>query len=91
MTGRPARGFSNRLMRELGPMSDVAPEFPLAAAAVMPLRAKAEARGSADFSALWTGQAAALGRELPARELLVKLSAEARREFERLGPQRRAQ
>src|SRR5947209_9125746 len=42
MTGRPARGFYNRLMRELGPISDIAPEFPLAAAAVAPLRAKAE-------------------------------------------------
>src|SRR5262249_38376959 len=31
MTGRPARGIINRLMREVGPISDVAPEFPLAA------------------------------------------------------------
>src|SRR5882757_8090831 len=29
-TGRPARGLVNRLMREVGPISDVAPEFPLA-------------------------------------------------------------
>src|SRR6516162_1476074 len=29
-TGRPARGIVNRLMREVGPMSDLAPEFPLA-------------------------------------------------------------
>src|SRR5262249_26474642 len=28
MTGRPARGIVNRVMREIGPMSDVAPEFP---------------------------------------------------------------
>src|SRR5207253_5570244 len=46
MTGRPARGFINRVMRELGPISDVAPEFPLAAGALVPLRAKAEAQGS---------------------------------------------
>src|SRR5262249_16852855 len=39
-TGRPARGIVNRLMREVGPISDIAPEFPLAAAAVAPLRAK---------------------------------------------------
>ena len=38
-TGRPARGIVNRLMRELGPMSDAAPPFPLAAAAIAPLRA----------------------------------------------------
>src|SRR5215469_13557289 len=30
-TGRPARGIVNRLVREVGPMSDLAPEFPFAA------------------------------------------------------------
>jgi nitronate monooxygenase len=49
MTGRPARGIVNRVMREIGPISDVAPEFPLAAGALAPLRAKAEAQGSGDF------------------------------------------
>ena len=67
MTGRPARGIINRLMREVGPMSDVAPEFPLAAGALAPLRAKAEAQGSGDFSPLWAGQAASLGRDMPRR------------------------
>src|SRR5690242_15863998 len=42
-SGRPARGIVNRLMREIGPLSPLAPAFPLAAAAVAPLRAKAEA------------------------------------------------
>ena len=84
MTGRPARGFYNRLMREFGPISDVAPEFPLAAAGVAPLRAKAEAQGSGDFSSLWSGQAAALGCEMPAGDLLAKLSAEAQQQFGRL-------
>jgi nitronate monooxygenase len=55
-TGRPSRGIVNRLMRELGPMDPAAPRFPLAAAAVAPLRAKAEAAGSGDFSPLWAGQ-----------------------------------
>ena len=55
-TGRPARGIVNRWMRELGPMSDLAPAFPLATSAVAPLRAKAEAAGSGDFSPLWAGQ-----------------------------------
>jgi nitronate monooxygenase len=85
MTGRPARGFYNRLMRELGPISDVAPEFPRAAAAVAPLRAKAEAESSGDFSPMWAGQGAALGRAMPARELLSKLAAEAGERFGRLG------
>jgi nitronate monooxygenase len=58
-SGRPARGIVNRFMRELGPLSASAPAFPLATAAVAPLRAGAEARGSTDFSPLWAGQHAA--------------------------------
>lgn len=76
MTGRPARGLYNRLMRELGAISE-APAFPLAGGAVAPLRAKAEAAGSDDFSPLWSGQSAALGIEMPARELVRKLATEA--------------
>jgi nitronate monooxygenase len=75
-TGRPARGIVNRLMREVGPMSTVAPEFPLAAAAVTPLRAKSEMAGSADFTPLWSGQAARLNRNLPAAELTKQLAEE---------------
>jgi nitronate monooxygenase len=77
MTGRPARGFVNRVMRDVGPISDVAPEFPLAAGALAPLRAKAEAQGSGDFTAMWAGQAASLGRAAPAGEITRQLAAEA--------------
>jgi nitronate monooxygenase len=77
MTGRPARGIINRVIRDLGPLSDVAPAFPLAAGALAPLRAKAEAQGSGDFSAMWAGQAASLGRALPASDVTHKLAAEA--------------
>jgi len=76
MTGRPARGLMNRLMRDFGPISE-APAFPLAAGAIAPLRAKAEAAGSGDFTPLWSGQAAALGVEMPARALVGKLAGEA--------------
>lgn len=55
-TGRPARGIVNRVMREFGPISPLAPAFPLATAALAPLRAAAEARGSGDYSPLWAGQ-----------------------------------
>src|SRR2546430_17709341 len=82
LTGRPARVFMNRIARELGPLASGVPSFPLPGAALAPLRAKAESQGSAGFSALYAGQAAALGRELPAGELTSKLAAEAR---ERLG------
>jgi nitronate monooxygenase len=76
-TGRPARGIVNRIIREIGPMSDLAPEFPLAAEAVAPMRSVAEASGSGDFSPLWAGQAVALGREMPASELTRQLGADA--------------
>jgi len=75
-TGRPARAIVNRIMREVGPMSDVVPDFPLAAASVAPLRTISETAGSADFSPFWSGQTARLGRELPAAELTKQLAAE---------------
>src|SRR5499425_324223 len=74
-TGRAARGIVNRLIREVGPISDVTPDFPIAAAALAPLRAKSETAGSLEFTPLWSGQAARLSRELPAAEL-TKLLAE---------------
>ncbi|MFN3351340.1 hypothetical protein [Pseudorhodoplanes sp.] len=67
----------NRLMRDLGPISE-APAFPLAAGAIAPLRARAEAAGSGDFTPLWSGQAAALGVEMTARALMEKRVREAK-------------
>jgi NAD(P)H-dependent flavin oxidoreductase YrpB (nitropropane dioxygenase family) len=64
----------NRVMRELGPICDLAPEFPLASAAMAPLRAKAEATGSGDFSPLWAGQNSSGCREIPAAELTQNLA-----------------
>jgi nitronate monooxygenase len=85
-SGRPARGIVNRLMREQGPISDVAPAFPLASAALAPLRAKAEKAGSGDFSPLWSGQAAALCRDMPAGELTQQIADEALAILTRLAP-----
>lgn len=68
-SGWPARGIVNRLMRDLGPMSSLAPAFPLAAGALAPLRAKAEAGGSGDFSPLWSGQNASGCKAIPAAQL----------------------
>jgi nitronate monooxygenase len=72
-TGRPARGIVNRLIREIGPMSSLAPQFPLATAAIAPLRSAAEAHGSGDFSPLWSGQNASGCREIFAAELTYGL------------------
>lgn len=74
-TGRPARGIVNRLMRERGPISIATPDFPLATAAIAPLRAIAESKGRDDFSPLWSGQNATGCREIPAAELTRQLAA----------------
>ena len=74
-TGRPARGIMNRLMHERGPLNDNAPAFPLAAAAIAPLRTKAEAMGSGDFSPLWAGQNVTGCQEIPAAELTRQLAS----------------
>jgi nitronate monooxygenase len=77
MTGRPARGVANRLMREAGPISPDAPAFPHAATALAPLKAAAEKLGRVDFTNLWAGQAIRLGREMPAAELTRALAGSA--------------
>jgi len=73
-TGRPARGIVNRVMRELGPMSSAPPAFPLATAAIAPLRAWAEAAGRGDYSPLWAGQNASRCRAIGAGALTRELA-----------------
>jgi nitronate monooxygenase len=68
-SGRPARGITNRLMAELGPINAAAPAFPLASGALAPLRKKAESLGRGDFSPMWCGQNASGCREIPAAAL----------------------
>jgi nitronate monooxygenase len=72
-TGRPARGIVNRVMAELGYLHPAAPPFPWAAGEMAPLRAAAEARGSADFSPLWAGQNTQGCRSISAASLLRQL------------------
>jgi len=74
-SGRPARGIVNRVIRELGPMSNVAPPFPLASAAMAPLRAAAERAGRGDFSPLWAGQNTSGCRKGPAAALTRALAS----------------
>ena len=68
-TGRPARGIVNRLIDELGAISDLPPKFPFPVSALAPLRAAAESAGRADFSPLWCGQNASGCRDVPAADL----------------------
>ncbi|GMF25741.1 unnamed protein product [Phytophthora lilii] len=63
LSGRPARGFVTRVMRELGPISAAAPEFPTAGAPLAALKKAAEAEGDTAFSSLWSGQSPAFAQE----------------------------
>ena len=56
---------------------DVAPQFPVAAGAVQALSDEGSRRGLPDFTPLWAGQAASLGRPTSASELTRNLSQEA--------------
>lgn len=73
-SGGAARGIVNRLMRELGPMNPAAPPFPLASAAIAPLRAAAEKSGSSDLSPLWSGQNASGCTSAPAAQITQALA-----------------
>jgi nitronate monooxygenase len=75
-SGRPARGILNRFLEESGPMSDAAPAFPHAATLVAPLRAASERAGLLDYMQLWAGQAAGLGKPMPADQYTRKLAEE---------------
>jgi nitronate monooxygenase len=80
-TGRPARALANRLIREIGPIADMAPAFP-AIGALAALRAAAEQQGGVDFTPFWAGQASPLA--VPAKALTARLIAEAIQRFEQL-------
>jgi nitronate monooxygenase len=75
LSGRPARAIVNRMIRELGPISADAPQFPLAVSSVGALRARAEAQGSRDFSPFWCGQNPSGCREIPAGQLTRELGS----------------
>ena len=74
-SGGLARGLVNRLMRELGPVNVLAPAFPGAAAALAPLRARAEAVARGDFSPLWAGEGVHACRAVSAAEATQALAA----------------
>ncbi|WP_043766055.1 NAD(P)H-dependent flavin oxidoreductase [Algiphilus aromaticivorans] len=74
-SGRPARAIVNRLMRELGPISDAVPPFPHALPALAPLRAAAEREGSGDYSSMWAGENTSGCRQAPAAKIVRGLMA----------------
>jgi nitronate monooxygenase len=83
-SGRPARSVINRLMRDIGPISDKTPPFPAAGNALAPLKAAAEKQNSGDFGSLWSGQAGALGRPMSSYDLTEFLAKEAVQQLQKL-------
>jgi nitronate monooxygenase len=72
-TGRLARGIANRLVREIGPVSPLAPPFPHAGDALAELRRAAPG----EFANMWAGQAARLARGEGAEALTRRIAGEA--------------
>ena len=76
ISGRPARGIVNR-MYALGQQSaQFLPDYPIAYDAGKALHAAASKLGNNEYAAHWAGQAAPLARELPAAELIRKITDE---------------
>jgi nitronate monooxygenase len=76
-TGRPARALRNRFVEEMANSEPL--EFPLQASLVIPLWRQPDEAARAAFMPIWAGQTAALGREMPAGQLIETLVMEAQR------------
>lgn len=74
ISGRPARGFVNRLHEAAG--DPAPPDYPVAYDAAKALHAVAGAVDNHDFAPHWAGQGAPLARELPAASLIKALVEE---------------
>lgn len=76
-SGKPARGIRNRFMDE---MSDKeVPKYPVQNAYTRDIRAAAAREDRIELMSLWAGQAARLGRTVPAAELVESVALEAAR------------
>jgi nitronate monooxygenase len=76
ISGRPARGISNRF-HELGhSKAPPVPDYPIAYDAGKALHQAAARHGNHMFAAHWAGQGAPLAREMPARDLVSTIVQE---------------
>jgi nitronate monooxygenase len=75
-TGRPARALANRFTREMAsaPIAPYLAQHNL----TREIRAAAARAGDAELLSLWSGQGAALAREMPAGQLVETILREAR-------------
>jgi nitronate monooxygenase len=83
-TGKPARGLTNRYIREMNANNASQLAFPAQGTLSGPLRAASGKAGNPDYLAMWAGQAAPLSRELSTAQLVITLEHETLQALDRL-------
>ena len=86
--GRPARGLEYRYLLEMAGHEDTYPDFPILNTLTGPLRKASAKENNPDFLSLWSGQSAAMSRNMPACELIQLLVTETESVLERLATKR---
>ncbi len=80
VSGRPARGLANHILRSVQQIEEEAAPFPMQNA----LTRKLSETGDPDLTAMWAGAGAGASRAMPAHELMACLVAETRDTFDAL-------
>ncbi len=76
MSGKPARGLSNRYIEDMEALEDGPMPYPLQYALSGAIRRKAVEQGNPDFLAMWSGQGVSMLKEMAAADLLRTLVKE---------------
>lgn len=76
MSGKPARGLSNRYIEDMEALEEGPMPYPLQYALSGAIRRKAVEQGNPDFLAMWSGQGVGMLKELSAADLLSTLVTE---------------
>jgi nitronate monooxygenase len=83
-SGKPARGIRNRFLSEMD--GEEVPEYPVQNAYTRDIRAAAAKEDRIELVSLWAGQAARLGRAMPAAEVVEGTVREAAQRLSALNP-----
>lgn len=75
-SGKPARALRNRLAEDLKDAEAEVVPYPGQLSLTVPLRRDPQAADLADFYSMWSGQAVALTRAMPAADLMRALAEE---------------
>jgi nitronate monooxygenase len=75
-SGRYARGIENRFMREMAPVEDQVPPYPVQNALTGPIRAAAASSNDPELMSLWAGTGFTRARPMPAGALVQTLFKE---------------